>query len=437
MLKFIVIFASYCVYMISIIMKRSSLFVCGMLAAVFAVASASDAVAQENANRDSLGRIVRGPYETNGAWDNWFIGVGGGINLFEDGWFGGNGYHQTRVAPALDVNIGKWWTPSVGFRVGYSGLRGNGWIAEPTVYASEFNEAKNMYKEKVNFAYIHGDIMWNISNAFSGYKETRFWNVSPYVSTGLLHGYGVSGVSAKNNQFALGVGIYNTMRLSDRVNLTLDARQLMFKGTFNGNAGGVASMSSITFGVAVNLGKTGWKRATVVPEGYAPYNIAEVKALRADSERYAKAVEKLAAANASLADENAALKDQMSDLEKAALEAAAAKRMTVTPGAVFFTIGQTELDEKELYHLDFYIKNVIEQDSDATFVLTGYADKDTGGKKRNQYLSEKRVEYVLNLLKTKYNVSEERLIIKAVGADTAFIEGKPLLNRCVVLEYAE
>ena len=107
-----------------------------MLAAVFAVASASDAVAQENANRDSLGRVVRGPYETNGAWDNWFIGVGGGINLFEDGWFGGNGYHQTRVAPALDVNIGKWWTPSVGFRVGYCGLLGNGWIAETTVYAS-------------------------------------------------------------------------------------------------------------------------------------------------------------------------------------------------------------------------------------------------------------------------------------------------------------
>ena len=70
-------------------------------------------------------------------------------------------------------------------------------------------------------------------------------------------------------------------------------------------------------------------------------------------------------------------------------------------------------------------------------MLTGYADKDTGGKKRNQYLSEKRVEYVLDILRTKYNVSEDRLVVKAVGAESTFIEGQPELNRCVVLEYAE
>ena len=70
-------------------------------------------------------------------------------------------------------------------------------------------------------------------------------------------------------------------------------------------------------------------------------------------------------------------------------------------------------------------------------VLKEYADKDTGGKKRNQYLSEKRVEYVLDILRTKYNVSEDRLVVKAVGAESTFIEGQPELNRCVVLEYAE
>lgn len=418
------------------VMKQLKLFCIGAFLAIFAIASESSAVAQENANRDSLGRIVRGPYETNGAGDNWFIGAGGGINLLEDGWFG-NSDHRTRVAPALDIYVGKWFTPSVGARVGYSGLRANGWSPHSTVYASEFDSSRNLFKEKVNFAYIHGDLMWNISNAFSGYKETRFWNVVPYVSAGLLHGYGVSGVTAASNQFAMGAGIYNTLRLSNRVNLTLDARQLFFKGSFNGNAGGLASMSSISVGVAVNLGRTNWKRATEVPEGYAPYEIESVEALKADAGQYAKDIERLAAENAALADENAALRSRMSEVEEAAMKAAAEKRLAVTPGAVFFTIGCTELDEKELYHLDFYIRNVIEQDADATFVLTGYADKDTGGKKRNLYLSEKRVEYVLDLLKTRYNVSEDRLIVRAVGAETAFIDGKPVLNRCVVLKYAE
>ena len=404
-----------------------------MLVAALSVVSVAVS-AQENGNRDSLDRIVRGPYETNGIWDNWFIGVGGGINLFEDGWFSA-GSHKTRIAPALDVNIGKWFTPSVGARVGYSGLRANGWSAAGTVYTTEFNDAKNMFKEKVNFAYVHGDVMWNISNAFSGYKETRFWNVVPYVSAGLLHGYGAAGVAAKNNQFAVGAGIYNTLRLSNRVNLTLDARQLIFKGTFNGNAGGVAAMSSVSVGVAVNLGKTNWKRAVNVPAGYAPYSVAAVTALKDDSAKYAEQAEALAKEKEALAAENEVLKAENEALEDA-LAAAEDKKLTVSPGAVFFTIGRTELDSRELYHLDFYIKNVIEQDADATFVLTGYADKDTGGKKRNQYLSEKRVEYVLDVLRTKYNVSEDRLIVKAVGAESTFIEGQPELNRCVVLEYA-
>ena len=356
----------------------------------------------------ALNRIVRGPYETNGAWDNWFIGVGGGINLFEDGWFG-SGVHKTRVAPNLDINVGKWFTPSIGARVGYSGLRANGWVNSSTAYATEFNDSKNMFKEKVNFAYVHGDVMWNISNAFSGYKETRFWNVVPYVSAGLLHGYGAAGVKASNNQFAVGAGIYNTLRLSNRVNLTLDARQLIFKGTFNGYNGGVAGMSSISVGVAVNLGKTNWKRATNVPEGYAPYSVAAVNTLKDESADLAALVDDLKAENAALAKENEALKAENEDLRNA-LAAAEAKKLTVSPGAVFFTIGKTELDAKEQFHLDFYIRNVIEQDADATFVLTGYA---------------------------KYNVSEDRLIVKAVGADSTFIEGKAELNRCVVLEYAE
>ena len=415
-------------------MKTCKFIFAGLLVAALSVVSVAVS-AQENGNRDSLDRIVRGPYETNGIWDNWFIGVGGGINLFEDGWFSA-GSHKTRIAPALDVNIGKWFTPSVGARVGYSGLRANGWSAAGTVYATEFNDAKNMFKEKVNFAYVHGDVMWNISNAFSGYKETRFWNVVPYVSAGLLHGYGAAGVAAKNNQFAVGAGIYNTLRLSNRVNLTLDARQLIFKGTFNGNAGGVAAMSSVSVGVAVNLGKTNWKRAVNVPAGYAPYSVAAVTALKDDSAKYAEQAEALAKEKEALAAENEALKAENEALEDA-LAAAEGKKLTVSPGAVFFTIGRTELDSRELYHLDFYIKNVIEQDADATFVLTGYADKDTGGKKRNQYLSEKRVEYVLDVLRTKYNVSEDRLIVKEVGAESTFIEGQPELNRCVVLEYAE
>lgn len=72
---------------------------------------------------DAQNRIVRGPYETNRFFDNVFVGVAGGVNLY----FGENdseGKFGKRLAPAMDIHVGKWFTPSIGARVGYAGLQG-------------------------------------------------------------------------------------------------------------------------------------------------------------------------------------------------------------------------------------------------------------------------------------------------------------------------
>ena len=47
------------------------------------VLSSVCAMAQQKENRDTDGNILRGPYETNSFWSNWYIGVGGGINIYE------------------------------------------------------------------------------------------------------------------------------------------------------------------------------------------------------------------------------------------------------------------------------------------------------------------------------------------------------------------
>ena len=41
------------------------------------VLSSVCAMAQQKENRDTDGSILRGPYETNSFWSNWYIGVGG------------------------------------------------------------------------------------------------------------------------------------------------------------------------------------------------------------------------------------------------------------------------------------------------------------------------------------------------------------------------
>ena len=73
------------------------------LIALFIIVSLA-ATAQENGNRDAQNRIVRGPYETNRFFDNIFVGVAGGVNIY----FGEHdsyGKFGKRMAPALDIHI--------------------------------------------------------------------------------------------------------------------------------------------------------------------------------------------------------------------------------------------------------------------------------------------------------------------------------------------
>jgi outer membrane protein OmpA-like peptidoglycan-associated protein len=85
----------------------------------------------------------------------------------------------------------------------------------------------------------------------------------------------------------------------------------------------------------------------------------------------------------------------------------------VDPASVYFEIGQTTLSQKELQHLDFYLKNVLPNVGDKKVaVITGSADSKTGTVRRNRYLSRKRVDYVMNILSEKYGVEADRFQVR-------------------------
>ena len=409
-------------------MKRLDIFLGA--AALFAVAlTASPALnAQENGNRDMDGKIVRGPYETNRFGDNWFIGVGGGINIFMN-----EGY-ELRIGPSIDANFGKWFTPAIGMRIGYQGFNSGAWGDDPGPLGSNIESGRNQYLQKFGYMYIHGDFLWNASNGIGGYKETRFWNLTPYLHAGFFRSYGLDGNDFSDNEFAAGAGLLHNLRLTDRLDLIIDMRATVVNGRVIGSDD-PALMSTVTAGLAVDLGWPNFVRTSTILGAVEIANAEKTAILEG-------AVAALEIANAALEDQNAQLGKANNKLNKEVkqlknqLDMAPAKFFEgMAPAVVYFNIGQATLSEKEMQHLDFLAKNLIAKaDKETTILITvmGSADGNTGTIKRNQHLSEARGKYVFDILTTKYGISPSRLTVKSEVVKKA---AQPELSRAVVISF--
>ena len=409
-------------------MKRLNIFMgAAALAAVFMTASIN-VNAQENGNRDEFGNIVRGPYETNRFGDNWFIGAGGGINILIDDGYG------IRISPSIDANVGKWFTPSVGMRVGYQGFYTQAWADNATLLGPVLDKDKGKYGEKFGYMYFHGDFLWNLSNALSGYKETRFWNIIPYAHAGFFRSYGLDGADFSDNSFAMGAGLLHNLRLIERLDLIIDMRATVVNGSVH-EAEGVAVLPSVTMGLAVDLGWPAFTRTSSVIGMLEIANAEKAAILEAGMAALETANEALLVSNENLKKQNKEMGRQLNAMKSAQPESPAISYDNVDPMMVFFEIGQAALNDKELQHLDFFARNILEgtdSDSDIYITLLGTADSNTGTPGRNRYLSEARGKYVMDLLTGKYGIDPQRLILKS---EIVKADNKPELSRAVVISF--
>ena len=385
----------------------------GILA--FASILSFNAFAQEDNNRDADGSVARGPYVTNGVFDNTFIGLGAGVNSVLE-----KDYGLGKIGLATDVNFGKWFTPAVGARIGWHGIQ---------------NTSKSGEFDKAAFNYIHGDLLWNLSNSIDGYKETRFWNFIPYASAGLTlikH----HGLKQFDQEFAAGVGLLNSLRLGERVNLNLDLGIIAGRAEaydMNGFLKRYVGFPTATLGLQFNLGRTGFDRlASVMPVIVPlPFTEADYNALKA----------KVAA----LEKENADLKNKIADLEKQLApfknlvdgqtylfengRFTAVDAKVASPATVYFDLGSAKLSEREKAHLEYFANNVV--DANTALVLTGSADKQTGTSSINQKLSEQRAAAVKAFL-TERGIAESRIISCVANGDRVQPFAENDLNRVVI-----
>ncbi len=372
--------------------------------------------AQEDSNRFSDGSVQRGPYLTNTGCDNWFIGVGAGVNaMYDNRLFGGYGL-------AIEANVGKWFTPAVGFRAGYHGLKDV--AADPKGWFTG--------KDPFNFHAAYADVLWNVATTLGGYKESRVWNPILYGRSAALF---TSPVGSKQlgHEFGMGAGLLNEFRLGKHVSLALDLSAIVSREKEWRNYGRFSFFPSATAGLVFHLGKSGFVRhANALPVIPDP-NIIET--LRTQLE---KTNSDLAAANYNVANLRSQLAryNNLQDGKIYEYKDGTFKETVVeeietqmiVPEILYFDLGKATLTGRELARLEYYAENTFKKTQ--KLLVTGCADLGTGTKEANERLSKQRAEYVKNILVNQFGYNAANIETKA---DTMPGDA-PIKGRIVTIE---
>ena len=178
--------------------------------------------------------------ETSPWKGHWFLSAGAGINVF-DGTPLGCGDLFDRVKPTFIFSVGKWFTPSIGGRIAFSGF-----------------QMKDACFETADYQSLHADFLWNIAPYIYRNTQDPRWEFSPYVGAGIIHNDTKGG-----HPFAMSYGLKGGYRMTDRLHLNLELGGTTTFGDFDGLGDSRRlndNLFSMTAGLSVALGKTSWKR---------------------------------------------------------------------------------------------------------------------------------------------------------------------------------
>ena len=358
--------------------------------------------------------------EINSFWSNWFISAGGGAQIY----FGDHDRQASfgdRLSGALDIAVGKWFSPEIGVRLMYSGLSAKGATQKGHLAHSTGvdvpGKGGNGYwleKSKFNFFNFQIDAMFNASNIIWGYNEKRVYNLSPYV------GLGVMRVSDKPAETAIAghFGLLNSFRLTSCLDLNLDIRGTLVNDDFDGEPGGRKGegLLTATLGLTYKFSPRGWNRGKNVIR--TVYNTAEIKAMQ----------EKLR----QMSEENARLQEALAKGNKE--EAQTIVKQIASSNLVVFPIGKSTLSNEARVNLGMLAEVIKKGDPNSVYTITGYADEGTGSEELNRELSKERADAVYDCLVKEFGISQSQLRIDYKGGVDNMFYNDPRLSRAVITQ---
>ena len=332
--------------------------------------------------------------QTNSFWDNWFVSLNAGAQFSYLSPKGSQDF-KDRITFSGSAYVGKWFTPGMGMRLAYNGMKFQG------------------YSDKLDYMNLHADVMMNVTNMLMGYNSERVYSLVPYVGMGAVRVFDLN-----NYSFGFNAGILNTFRLSDSWAVNLEMGALFAEKDMDGVSvakRGFDDLFSLTAGVTYNIGGDTWNNSPDI-SALVMMNAAEIAALN----------EALVQEQAN----NRVLRNQLAQKPKEIVKEKVVADYTIAPQSVFFNFNSAKIaSNKELVNLKA-IAEMAKQDGVKLHVV-GYADKATGNAQYNQSLSLHRAQVIADEL-IKLGVNKANIVVEGKGGVSTLNPAS--YNRRVIIE---
>ncbi len=359
----------------------------------------------------------------NKATDNWFLTLQGGSNVL----FGRHDIKadlKDRFGGNAAIYVGKWMTPTFGFRFGANWLMPKG----ATTANGEFrkmnaSQLKNgYYPEKFMGVGPEFDVMVNLTNWWCGYRPGRVYNAVVHGGAGAYWTWSrsynskhdIAWNNAHNTMMFANIGLQNNFALGKHVDLFLDVQYEILDFSV------LKHDVSASIGLNFNFGKTDWNCPVTAVCPTWKYTDAEGDALVA---RLNQAENKI--------------KNLQQQLD-ACLARPAQKQVVNCEGlaTIYYPINQSTLSKREQTILKS-VAQVMQENPNQKYILTGWADNYTGTDEINTRLRNERVDGVKNyLLKCGVPESQIEARIDANNLTDFGAKGAPL-DRAVTIKLAD
>lgn len=408
-----------------------------------------------NATQNLADDTVR--YNGFGSWvDNWYteLSIGGNVLFSKDARLN-NGINN--LTPNITIAAGKWFSPYLGARIqieGYSAAAGssaygsyigdklqNGMFGNNDPIRDFVNiRPDGSYVYPIYFMNMHADLTVSImSLVYGGFSNKDHWDVIPAIGLGYMHVFGVKGMP-NADVITTNFSVVGKYRILPEVDVNIEVKTSLMPDMYDGRLTGsvVDPLFSFTAGVTYNIGghKFSGKDRVVPRIKYADHQRVNDKR----EESYVKDVPSVSVDNSELVEKLSNLEKRLDELkqENTYITVVANKAASVEEldnkviGTVLFDINTTN-PAVEINNQLINVSALLDAFPSARIQLEGYADEETGTPEYNQQLSEARTAYVQNLLTTKYNVSNDRIVAISYGSTKKAYTTSLAEQRVVVL----